>query len=82
MTTKQYNVTTTATSISSIMEVDHCKGIVIQAASANSGVVNFGNKGAEVMFLIAGGSSAIDTNSLTDIYVKGTLNDKLNILVY
>ena len=66
----------------SLVGIDHCKGVVLQAPEENDENIYFGEKGSEVIFIKPGGSSSIDTNSLTDIYLKTDHTQLVNILVY
>lgn len=73
-------VPTTSTSVSEILGRNaRCNSIYLQAAKDNADDVLFGAQGAEVLFVVPGGSAGIDVMNTRDLYIVGTSGDYVSI---
>lgn len=77
-------VPTTSASLESLCnnEVTRCRGVLMQAPLENTGKIYFGERGAELAFILNGGTAGVDVMNLRDIYVKGNGTDSVIVIAY
>jgi hypothetical protein len=84
MISRQLVVTAAAKSLTTLLgQADsiHCTLVIMQAPSGNAGVVYYGCADEQPMTLAAGSSAQVPLSNTSDLWLKGTALDLVNVFV-
>jgi hypothetical protein len=84
MISKTITLSTSAKSLSTLLgqaESIHCTLVILQAPSGNSGVSYYGDLSEQPMTLAAGSSAQVPLSNTSDLWLKGTASDLVNVFV-